>query len=185
MQYVGFWLVTLVLAGTSAAYLLYPILVVKRKGYESHVQPNSYEKRVLQAIAERDSAYSAISELDQDLAEGNLNHADYQEMRLRYKEQAVTALIILDQERARQNEQAETIEKVVVGVRRQLKTAKDAHSKTTNVTRKDRTATKVVVDEEENEVVCYCKLCKHKVGSDAIYCSNCGTNLSLPEESGV
>ena len=183
MQYISFWLLTLLLAGASAAYLLYPILGPKRRSYGSRVLISLQEERLVQAVEERDNAYAAISELDLDLAAGNLNEVDYQEMRTRYKGQAVAALIALDQEQTIQNEQAEAIEKAVSAVRVQLKTAKGS-SKADSAAQRERNETKVgVASRKETRVKRYCKICKHETGPGAVYCANCGVALALPKET--
>lgn len=175
MQYIGFWLLTLVLLGASAAYLLYPILSARRRSYGPGIQiAHYYKERLIQAVQERDIAYAALSELDQDMAAGNLNESDYQEMRTRYKGQAVAALIALDQAQNQQNEQAAAIEKAVAVVRLELETAK-GNSKPGTAAQRERTETKVVVaSRKENRVKRYCPMCKHETRPGTLYCANCG-----------
>ncbi len=72
------------------AFIAYPL--VKGEGGKMTARPNALDS----LIAQRDSAYDAIRDLDFDYQMGKLSQADYEQLRDRYKARAAQALQQID-----------------------------------------------------------------------------------------
>lgn len=72
------------------AFIAYPLL--KGEAHPTTVTPDALDS----VIAQRDSAYDAIRDLDFDYQMGKLSKADYEQLRDRYKARAAQALQEID-----------------------------------------------------------------------------------------
>lgn len=163
MEYLGFFGLALVMAGLSAGFVLYPLQKTQTIKIQSAPQAN-----LLKAQEQREQAYAALLELDQDLALGDMSQDDYQELRTLYKQQAVEALISLDKQQAQQHELAAEIERAVVKARRRIEAKALSKTSTTAQT----AGTKVALKDRAE-----CTRCGSRTAAGAVYCAKCGAKI--------
>src|SRR5574341_2148201 len=89
MMILEFILIAILIAGV-IAFIAYPLFTPRRE--EDSPSPNAPET----LIAQRDSAYAAIRDLDFDFQLGKLSESDYRTLRERYKARAASVLQQID-----------------------------------------------------------------------------------------
>ncbi len=149
-------LVAVIILAASIALVGWPLM----RG-SSGLRPRLVEDpEVSELLAQKDSTLLAISELEADHEMGNLSKSDYQELRTKYEEKAVSLMKTADQLQSERGLGAATaiddeIEARVAGLRRSKKS------------QKPQTTGKL------------CPACGAAVSPDASFCSRCGAALSL------
>jgi hypothetical protein len=108
-------------------YLLEPLLKPKRQ--LELVAPDNLTQPKAVLLEERDRTYQALAELDLDYKAGNLSESDYQEVRSQYKEQAVQALIDLDEYEEQYAQLSEAVEAEISRVRTELQASANKKKK--------------------------------------------------------
>ncbi len=83
----------------AAIYVAWPLLVGKTRP-EDYLGLESSEPVLQRLYFQRDATYSAMKELDFDLAMGNLSTQDHQQLQDRYKRKAVAILKRIDDAKA-------------------------------------------------------------------------------------
>lgn len=157
MQYLAFFGLAGVLAALGIFYLLYPMT---KKASAIVVNPRSFEQELLLTSQQRNSNYTTLQELDQDFAAGHLTEADYQELRARYKRQAVLTLMALDKLEAHQQQISLEIELAIANQKTRLKSKARAKAADLGL-------------ETSN-----CSRCGAWVEAEASYCPKCGQKLA-------
>ncbi len=83
----------------AAIYVAWPLLFGKTRP-EDYLELETSEPVLQQLYFQRDATYSAMKELDFDLAMGNLSKQDHQQLQERYKRKAVAILKRIDDAKA-------------------------------------------------------------------------------------
>lgn len=130
--------------------------VFRRDGEEKAVRVEDTE--LGEALAEKDAALLAISELEADYEMGNLSRKDYLELRRKYDEQAVALLKSVDgiRNERKYDEELRLDEEIEAQIAR-VRQSGDGRRITTDKT---------------------CPACGAVVLPDALFCSGCGTALA-------
>ncbi len=203
MELAGFFALALVLAGLSAVYVLAPVLGVgvRRRGQHQEEQDRESLEPVIngeldqaRSLEQRENALQALAELDRDYAAGDLNEADYLELRSACKQQAVDALVELDRLEDRRKGIDQEIEAAILAARSQVETgtvSKDRQNRPAAGQRLNRprhspgvavTTYRPTSQSQGRIYERYCEKCRHESSLSAIFCSSCGARLPGLEE---
>lgn len=198
MQYVGVISIALLLIGLGTVYLLYPLFSGSgrrnAKDYLSAESPAALEglpRQLKLAQEERDRLYSGLAELDHDFYAGDLNQADYHQLRAEYKHHAVEALVDLDRLEAKERQVGEEIEQAVARVLSRARLSKkirvtgpNQEASWKNLSGKVETLNKVADGDEEAPLQLgrFCQRCGHEAEMSDAFCSRCGMKLARLED---
>ena len=152
---------TLLIVLGAMATVLWP-LVATRVRSTSGSSPKQDQLETL--LAQRDSAYDAVRELDFEHRLGNLSEEDYLELRERYREQAATTLQRLD--RLTQTDPAARSDESM-----------PAAAKITARPVERRRA------KPRPSAALFCGQCGERVEESAVYCRWCGQKLEADLET--
>ena len=118
-------------------------------------------------LVQRDATYQAIKELEFDKEMGSLSEADYQDLKKRYTQKAVSVLKTIDEYGSGGPSDAEDtgdwIESQVKTIRTGKTTGRQAPARS------------------RSRQVMYCPQCGSSCSEEARFCASCGADLSEPE----
>ncbi len=185
---ITFWAALMVLAAVT--FVSWP-LVGRRVAKTARVVTENGEFGEL--LAQKDAALFAINELESDYEMGSLSKTDYQELRSKYEEKALSLIKTADEIRNSRNadvakEIDEEIEEKVAGLRTQGVKAVIAQGglRASRVIGTARTCPDCGTQVGPEDDFCFrcgmsltrkCPNCSAAVGADDRFCAKCGTKL--------
>ena len=145
--------------------LAYPLILARRREVFAWQGTGTLDN----LLAQRDGLYASLRDLDQDLALGKLDNADYERLKARYMMRAAETLARLDAIRAEtqrsDDELTKSIEKEVLALRGKIKPKRQAPA-----------AGKANV--QVKAAAGYCRNCGAPHQSGDKFCTRCGQKLA-------
>lgn len=166
-------------------------LLVKRRGVGRKAAIENSELSDL--LARKDSALFAINELESDYETGSLSRSDYQELRNKYEDRALSLIRTTDQLRT------ETRSTEILGIEQDIeervsrlrtggnKASLNGEAKSATPSQSDRTCRNCGAPANDRDIFCSqcgsalertCPNCAATVSTSDLFCGRCGTRLT-------